>query len=89
MTKKHISTKASKVIEESEGIPLASAKGIGTYVLVEVGQNGADGPYCKENFLLSLGGSFHPCREDGQIKIEAYQHINVPHVACYEAEGVW
>jgi hypothetical protein len=44
MAKKHISTKTSKVIEEPEGIPLASAKGIGTYVLVEVGQDGADGP---------------------------------------------
>jgi hypothetical protein len=44
MAKKHISTKTSKVIEEPEGIPLASAKGIGTYVLVEVGQDGADAP---------------------------------------------
>jgi hypothetical protein len=44
MAKKHIPTKTSKVIEEPKAIPLASTKGIGTYVLVEVRQNGADAP---------------------------------------------
>ena len=34
------------------------------------------------------GSSFHPSREDGEVEVQADEHVDVPHVAGDEAEGV-
>ena len=37
VAKKHVSAKSSKVIEEPEGVPFASAKGIVAYIFIKIG----------------------------------------------------
>lgn len=29
-----------------------------------------------------------PCREDGNVEVQAYEHVYVPHAACDETECV-
>ena len=88
MPQKHIAVETSEIIEQPEGIPLTRAESVLAYILREIGKNRADCPNGENYFLLTLGGTFYPCREDGQVEIQTNQHVDVPHVASDEAESI-
>ena len=88
VAQQEIAVEPGEVIEQPEGIPRAGAEGIRADELMEVGQQGAERPQPDEHLELLLRGPLHPRREDGHEEVEAYQHVDVPHVLRNEAERV-
>ena len=88
MAEQHIAAETGEIVEESEGVPLARAEGVAAHELGEVRQEGAQGPQGEHYLLLPPRSALHPGREDGQVEIEPHEHIDVPHVAGDEVEGI-
>ena len=80
MAQKEIAAKAREIVEETELIPRTFAPKIFGEEVAEVGNEERNGPYTEEEALGFLVGLLDPSREYGEIEIDAYEKIDVPHL---------